>query len=89
MAAERPELLRPIWNSTPALISALRNWRRVGRDIVQRNGFPRAPIYSPAPLERLPGPRLRAGLLAHQPARVRYTPHTGVMPMLDYLDGLA
>lgn len=92
MAAERPELLEAYLE-----LEHRRNLRAMelaiewGADIVQRNGFyESADFYSPALLERLLGPRLRAeAALVHQAGLpFAYTLHTGVMPMLDYLDGL-
>lgn len=62
-----------------------------GAELISRNGFyETGDFYSPAMLERFVGGPLRreadaaraAGLLS------RYVIHTGVMPILDYLDGL-
>jgi len=62
-----------------------------GADVISRNGFyETGDFYSPAMLERFVGGPLRreaetaraAGLLSS------YTIHTGVMPILDYLDAL-
>ena len=59
-----------------------------GVDIINRNGFyETADFYSPAMLERFLGQRLRREIAAaHQAGMlIRYTVHTGVMPILDYL----
>ncbi len=61
-------------------------------DMVRRNGFyETADFYSPAMLERFLGDRLRAERdVAHEGGMLMtYTVHTGVMPILDYLHGLA
>ncbi len=63
-----------------------------GVDMVRRNGFyETADFYSPAMLERFLGDRLRAEQdAAHARGMLfTYTINTGVMPILDYLNGLA
>ena len=62
-----------------------------GVDIIRRNGFyETGDFYSPAMLERFLGNRLRAEVEAIHAggALAAYTVHSGIMPMLDYLDGI-
>jgi len=62
-----------------------------GVDIIRRNGFyETGDFYSPAMLERFLGRRLRAEVEAVHGggALIAYTVHSGIMPMLDYLDGI-
>jgi len=62
-----------------------------GVDLVRRNGFyETCDFYSPAILERFLGKRLRAEFDAIHAggALAAYTVHSGIMPMLDYLDGI-
>lgn len=69
-------------------IEVLGQW---GADIVGRNGFyETADFYGPAMLERFVGAPLRREAQAVRDAGMvsSYTVHTGVMPILDYLDGL-
>jgi uroporphyrinogen-III decarboxylase len=63
----------------------------LGVDFVVRNGFyETADFYGPATLERFLGARLRREIEAAHSAGVLalYLVHTGVMPILDYLDSL-
>ena len=63
----------------------------LGVDIVRRNGFyETCDFYSPAMLETFLARRLQEEIdTVHQAGRViTYTVHTGIIPMLDYLDGL-
>lgn len=62
-----------------------------GIDIIRRNGFyETSDFYSPSMLERFLGKRLRAEVEAIHAggALATYTVHSGIMPMLDYLDGI-
>ena len=64
---------------------------KFGVDIIGRNGFyETADFYSPKMLEQFLGKRLRKEInLAHQSGSIiGYTVHTGIMPMLDYLEKL-
>jgi len=63
----------------------------LGVDIVRRNGFyETADFYSPAMLEQLIGPSLRAEATAIRTAGMHasYTVHSGVMPIIEHLASL-
>ncbi len=63
----------------------------LGVDIIRRNGFyETGDFYSPSMLERFLGTSLRreASLARQLFMLTSYTVHTGVMPILDYIDSL-
>ena len=63
----------------------------LGVDAIRRNGFyETADFYSPVMLDRFLGKPLREEIeAAHRHGKpIMYTMHTGVMPILDHLDGL-
>ena len=90
---EQPELVDAYLEHEHQLnLRALNALGELGADIVRRNGFyETADFYGPAMLERFLGERLRREAeAAHEAGMVvSYTVHTGVMPILDYLAGLA
>ena len=63
----------------------------LGTDVIRRNGFyETADFYSPEMLQHFLGKRLREEIkLTHEAGRlIGYTLHTGITPMLNYLNDL-
>ena len=93
MTVENPDLVDGYLEYAHGLtMRALAALAGRGVDMVRRNGFyETADFYSPAMLERFLGDRLRAERdAAHAGGMLMtYTAHTGIMPILDYLHGLA
>lgn len=93
MTMENPDLVDAYLEYDHRLnMRALQALGGSGVDMVRRNGFyETADFYGPKMLEGFLGDRLRAERdAAHAGGMLMtYTVHTGVMPILDYLHGLA
>lgn len=93
MTVENPDLVHAYLQYEHGLnLRALEALGGRGVDMIRRNGFyETADFYSPAMLEEFLGDRLRAERdAAHAGGMlVTYTAHTGIMPILNYLHGLA
>lgn len=92
MSVDNPELVDAYLEHEHQLnLRAIDAAGELGADIIRRNGFyETADFYGPATLDRFLARRLNAeAAAAHRHGMVMaYTAHTGIMPILDYLDGL-
>ena len=92
MSVDNPDLVDAYLEHEHQLnLRAIEAAGELGVDILRRNGFyETADFYGPAMLDRFLTRRLNAeAAAAHRHGMVvAYTAHTGIMPILDYLDGL-